>query len=78
MHRPRGGGRGDLGRRGQRQGQEALHVGGPPAIEPTVPLGEREGLGGPGLAVHRHHVRVARKHHAAVHRRPDAGQKVGL
>ncbi len=72
----RGGGQGR--RRRQGQGQEPLHVAGPPPIEPLALARQGEGIAGPGLAVHGHHVGMARQHHPALDRRSDGGQQVGL
>jgi hypothetical protein len=72
------GGLGQVRRGGQGQGQEALHVAGPPAVEPAVARGQDERVAGPGLAVDRHHVGMARQHDAARDGRADAGQQVAL
>ncbi len=69
---------GQMGRSGQHQRQKALHVAGSAPIEPLAPAHHNEGIGGPGLAVHRHHVGVARQDHAAGDGRTDRGVKVGL
>ena len=60
MHGPRQVCRGKLRGGRQRQGQEALHVAGPAPEQPLALLRERKGVRTPGLAVHRHHVGVAR------------------
>ncbi len=62
----------------QRGGGEGLHVGGPAAIDAAVLLGQRPGIGRPGLAVDRHHVGVARQDHAAIRVRPDRGEQIRL
>jgi hypothetical protein len=71
-------GLGEFRRRGQGQGQEGLHVAGPAAVEAAVVLGQGPGIGGPGLAIDRNHVGVARQHDAAFDSRPDGGHQVRL
>ncbi len=78
LHRPGQRSGGELGRRGQRQGQEALHVRRAATIEATVAPGQDEGIGGPGLAVHRHHIGVARQQDPSVGLRADPADQVGL
>ena len=53
--------------RHQRQGEgdKALHVGGAAAIEPAVPLGQRERVAVPFLAGHRHDIGMAGQDDAA-------------
>jgi hypothetical protein len=63
---------------GQGQGDEALHVRGAAPVELPVALGQDERIAGPGLAVDRHHVGVARQDDPARGGRADAGQQVGL
>src|SRR5882724_1185954 len=62
----------------QRDGKEALHVGGAAAIEAVVVLDDGEGIALPGLAGHGHDVGVAGEHDAAGNVRSDGGEQVGL
>ena len=67
------------GRRGgEGQRNEALHVAGSAPIELVAAPLDREGIGGPGLAIHRNDVCVAREDDAALGRGPDAREQVGL
>ncbi len=69
----------DEGRHGrQHRGEEALHVGRAAPIQLAVALAHAERLDAPGLAVHRHHVGMARQHHAAAIARADGGEQVRL
>ena len=63
---------------GEGAGEEALHVAGAAAVEPAVAGGEGEGVGGPGLALDRHHVGVAGEHDAALGRGADERGERGL
>ena len=58
--------------------KEALHVAGATAEETILARREFEGIAGPGLAVDRHHVGVARQHDAAGNGGADGGEQVGL
>ena len=79
MHRhsePRALEGGDMGKAG---GDKALHVAGAAAVEVAVGLvGEREGIGVPGLAVDRHDVGMTRQDDAARRVGADRGVEVGL
>ena len=74
-HQPRGG---EVRGRRQGQGQKPFHVAGPAPIEPVLAALQGEGVRGPGLTVHRHHVGVAGEDDAALGLRPDRCQQVGL
>ena len=64
-----------LRHQGQRQRVEALHVDGAPAVGTPVRDPQDEGVAGPGLAGHGHHVGMARQHDAAVDLRPERGEE---
>jgi hypothetical protein len=69
----------DHGRHGrQHAGVEALHVAGAAAVEAVALRRQGEGVGGPGLALHRHHVEVAGEDDAAVDARADGRPDVGV
>ncbi len=67
-----------FGHQGQGDGRKTLHIRRAPAIQAAVGFRHLERRMGPVLAIHRHHVRVARQHHAAVHHGADGGEQVGL
>ena len=68
----------ELRQHGERDGVERLHVAGAATVVLAVLQGQRPGIGDPGLAVDRHHVGVARQHHAVLHVRSDRGEQVRL
>jgi len=59
-------------------GDEALHVGAAAAQPAVVTGGEREGVAGPVLTGHRHHVGMAREHHPGHVVGAGRGVEVGL
>ena len=54
-----------LGHHQQGRGAVTLHVGHAPAVQTVADHLRHKGVGIPGLAVHRHHIGVAREHQAA-------------
>ncbi len=66
------------GDRGERCGDEALHVGRPSAEQPVVPLGQGEGIARPGLAVDRNDVAMSGENDAALAIGAEARQQIGL
>ena len=67
-----------FGNHGQRQRVEALHVAGAAAEEFASLAAQSKRIGGPGLPGHRHHIRMARQHHAPVLHGPYGGEERGL
>ena len=63
---------------GERDRAEALHVRGAAPVEAAVLLNDAEGIGVPGLAVHRHHVGMARERDAGHVVRPHRRVKIRL
>ncbi len=69
-------GRLEVRHRGQAAGDEALHVGAPRATSRRPARAQREGIGAPGLAIHRHGVDVAGQRDAA-RARPGRRRRAG-
>ena len=65
----------ELGHERERERVEALHVDGAAPEDAPVLDPQAERVRGPGLARHRHHVRVARQHDAAAVLRTDRGEE---
>ncbi len=63
---------------GERDGGEGLHVGSATAVEQALLLDHGERIAVPGLVLDRHHVGMARQHHAALALGADRGVEVGL
>ena len=78
MDRPRQLGLGDVRRQRQRHADKAFHVAGAAAVQLAVAHFGLEGIGRPVLAVHRHHIGMARQHIAAIAVGAEGGEQIGL
>ena len=62
----------------QHEGDESLHIGGSAPVEAPIGFAQGERIARPGLARHRHHVRMAGEDDAAIPARAKAGIEIGL
>ena len=52
---------------------EAFHVASAAPVKPRALLAQHKRICGPGLPLHRHHIRMPREHHATIPHRADGG-----